>query len=1214
MQPGQDPRVFGKDARAEAEREFQDHVLPRRHAAGLGDKADGAWGLALSGGGIRSATFCLGLVRGLAGNGLLRHFDYLSTVSGGGYLGASLGRLYGEACKADAVEDGVARSDSMWLWWLRNNGRYLTPAGARDLGYAAASIVRGVVSTHLEIGVLILAMAALVLLPHFLVSFFPPFHAGTVWSYDIASTMPSVWGWLLLLPLYACVHQVAAYWYTRDRHSVTSVVMIALVAVAGVLAAVFAGREALQTIAVSAQAGGAPDYAVAKLILAFLAPAPFTAALFSLAGRFRGATAAKQRLLRTKRLAGALWALAIGTGLLLLDWSTWQLTRVFWSGDFGDAMTRVGATILVIATIGRLVLPELQRWMSTTKGPSLNLERLLNALGIVLSVVVAVLWTALLSVLLFPEETRSHYWNLDWASLRAAPPVLAFALVVLGCVAYLLATRRSFDLLNLASLHNYYRARIERAYVSSGNNGKPDGRFGGSALDRVSPERTSRIAPLTEAIDGDDVDVADYRPHAHGGPIHLVNCCLNQSVDDRTGLYNADRKGVAVTVSALGVELGTSFADPGSGIAEVGRLSKWIAISGAAASTGMGSRTSTGFAALLFMSGIRLGYWTRSRGTEAGKGLAAFVLRHAPKPFALVAESLARFPGLSSPVWYVSDGGHFDNTGIHALLKRRAPLIVAADCGADPRYLFGDLESLVRKALIDYRATIEFLRESHDLLPDALRDIVGSPDTIQPGLGPEWLVLGRITYDDGSIGTLLLVKPRRLDAMPFDLVAYADRNPDFPQQTTGDQFFDEAQWESYHQLGLLMGRAITPTLIAEAVAAVDAATPGDASLKLAEQQAERQAELEARTERGRRAGLTVRATVGAGLSLSLVVAAWQGFEQYREGTRAQQRQYEAQALELSQRILNDPVESLLEEEFARLADESARRGDGRYQRALDRLNVRCAAVEDPRVLQQCLTLYRKVEPMLEKKPDPFYDYWFADKRFAYDEARQQMVVSADKAGSPLPMAAGAAAAWPEAYAEADDVVPPPPPPPPPPTAEAMPSPQDRWAQSVGSADAAAYDPRDAPWFEETGAGAGVATEAEPEPEPEQASAPAPAPAPAPEPARCAAAVRLFLHAYDAESIPFAQAAGAELARALGAPPRPVDNVVLSARRKGEAAPYVWTRIAVVYPAGSTPACIERARAAVGDDALLQPIGFGTPDTFELWIPPRTVAVRTAPGT
>jgi predicted acylesterase/phospholipase RssA len=45
-------------------------------------------GLALSGGGIRSATFALGVLQAIASLRLLRRFDYLSTVSGGGYIGS----------------------------------------------------------------------------------------------------------------------------------------------------------------------------------------------------------------------------------------------------------------------------------------------------------------------------------------------------------------------------------------------------------------------------------------------------------------------------------------------------------------------------------------------------------------------------------------------------------------------------------------------------------------------------------------------------------------------------------------------------------------------------------------------------------------------------------------------------------------------------------------------------------------------------------------------------------------------------------------------------------------------------------------------------------------------------------------------------------------------------------------------------------------------
>jgi hypothetical protein len=55
------------------------HKLPEARSA-----------LCLSGGGIRSATFNLGLLQGLARNGQLGEFNYLSTVSGGGFIGSWL--------------------------------------------------------------------------------------------------------------------------------------------------------------------------------------------------------------------------------------------------------------------------------------------------------------------------------------------------------------------------------------------------------------------------------------------------------------------------------------------------------------------------------------------------------------------------------------------------------------------------------------------------------------------------------------------------------------------------------------------------------------------------------------------------------------------------------------------------------------------------------------------------------------------------------------------------------------------------------------------------------------------------------------------------------------------------------------------------------------------------------------------------------------------
>src|SRR5215467_10999320 len=93
----------------------EEFIASRRVTAGLSDpqKRQPVVGLAFSGGGIRSATFCLGVLRALAGaksddpNRIsLRGIDLLSTVSGGGYVGAFLGALFS---RDGATPDDVER-------------------------------------------------------------------------------------------------------------------------------------------------------------------------------------------------------------------------------------------------------------------------------------------------------------------------------------------------------------------------------------------------------------------------------------------------------------------------------------------------------------------------------------------------------------------------------------------------------------------------------------------------------------------------------------------------------------------------------------------------------------------------------------------------------------------------------------------------------------------------------------------------------------------------------------------------------------------------------------------------------------------------------------------------------------------------------------------------------------------------------------------------
>lgn len=107
-------------------------VASRRAACGIETETrTDAVGMALSGGGIRSATFCLGVVQVLAERGLMGQFDYLSTVSGGGYTGSFITSCIGsERSFSDLGRPYGPDTDP--VRHVRQNAKYLSAANLRE--------------------------------------------------------------------------------------------------------------------------------------------------------------------------------------------------------------------------------------------------------------------------------------------------------------------------------------------------------------------------------------------------------------------------------------------------------------------------------------------------------------------------------------------------------------------------------------------------------------------------------------------------------------------------------------------------------------------------------------------------------------------------------------------------------------------------------------------------------------------------------------------------------------------------------------------------------------------------------------------------------------------------------------------------------------------------------------------------------------------------
>lgn len=177
----------------------------------------GLIGLALSGGGIRSATFNLGVLQALHEQRVLEHVDYLSTVSGGGYIGGSVAALLSRG-GSFPFERRMGASEGIPLRHLRRYANYLAPAGLLDRLSLLALMLRGLVVNFLIIlpWVLWAAFAGMLLWgERIYVARLPSGGAATLWEQGF--TITRVCFWMLLAGLVA--YPVVSYYVAATDRS-----------------------------------------------------------------------------------------------------------------------------------------------------------------------------------------------------------------------------------------------------------------------------------------------------------------------------------------------------------------------------------------------------------------------------------------------------------------------------------------------------------------------------------------------------------------------------------------------------------------------------------------------------------------------------------------------------------------------------------------------------------------------------------------------------------------------------------------------------------------------------------------------------------------------------------------------------------------------------------------------------------------------------------
>jgi hypothetical protein len=423
---------------------------------------------------------------------------------------------------------------------------------------------------------------------------------------------------------------------------------------------------------------------------------------------------------------------------------------------------------------------------------------------------------------------------------------------LLFALAVSLAIGRATNFVNVSSLQSAYASRLARTFL------------GASSPSRVFAQGSAAPPDVSTSHPDDDLPFNEYHPERSGGPLHLINVCVNETADAVSGRHLAEDKGLSMCVGPTGVSVGVRYhalwdsasstrlralplgADPESFHVlaqqshepiepEPLRLSQWMSISGAAYSTGAGRNTNLATALLLGLLNIRFGYWWNTRvdpGNRPGRfpptfinrltGLPGFIFRTQQM---ILNEWRGYFPGPASRYWYLSDGGHYENTGLYELLRRRVAFMIAVDSGEDSKYVFDDLAWLVRRARLDFGAELEWVdpaaaRESGSTGWAAIDSALGTqsvPQWIKEWLNPDELgplsgitrdgkygaALARVRYHGGPAESwLVLLKPSLTAAnTSVDLRCYSMLNPKFPNQPTKDQLFDADQWESYRVLG-----------------------------------------------------------------------------------------------------------------------------------------------------------------------------------------------------------------------------------------------------------------------------------------------------------------------------------------------------------------------------------------------------------------------------
>lgn len=253
-----------------------------------------------------------------------------------------------------------------------------------------------------------------------------------------------------------------------------------------------------------------------------------------------------------------------------------------------------------------------------------------------------------------------------------------------------------------------------------------------------------------------------------------------------------------------------------------------MAISGAAFASAMGA-SATPYSLLFTLTNARLGTWlpnpwflhqhvTRARPADAWRYPRLPSWRRLQF---LIREVFGAYPW-DGQMLLLTDGGHYENLGLVELLRRAPSVVFCFDASGGASVNASALGPAISLAYEELGVKIRFDRLSPDPRDDPASLVPGSAD---PGAGQRAdpvaarlarssVLVATIEYPEcrppgaPAEGRLYLGRAGLTPDTPWEVRAYASRHSTFPNDSTGDQWFDQEQFDAYHALGRHVGEAV----------------------------------------------------------------------------------------------------------------------------------------------------------------------------------------------------------------------------------------------------------------------------------------------------------------------------------------------------------------------------------------------------------------------